>query len=65
MINMDTTDINNIEKRISEAKNLKANLEDKLKKLENNPRAETFKMQLEKVDGLISHLEREKENLEK
>lgn len=65
MINMDTTDINNIEKRLEEAQNLKENLETKLEKLGDNPRAETFKIQLDKVNELINHLNQEKEELEK
>lgn len=64
MIDMDSTDINNIEKRIEDAQNLKANLESKLEKLGDNPRAETFKIQLDKVNELIAHLENEKEELQ-
>ena len=56
-------DINNIEKRLADAQNLKSNLENKLEKLGDNPRAETFKIQLDKVNDLISHLEKEKEEL--
>ena len=62
---MDTTDIENIEKRLSEAQNLKTNLESKLEKLENTPRAETFQIQLDKVNDLITHLQSEKEELSK
>lgn len=62
---MDTTDINNIEKRLDDAITLKANLETKLEKLGDNPRAETFKMQLDKVNELIKHLQEEKEELSK
>ena len=62
---MDTTDIENIEKRLSEAQNLKTNLEAKLSKLENTPRAETFQIQLDKVNDLIIHLQNEKEELSK
>ena len=62
---MDTNDINNIEKRLEDAQKLKANLETKLEKLGDNPRAETFKIQLDKVNDLIKHLEQEKEKLEK
>lgn len=65
MIKMDTNDINNIEKRLEDAIKLKANLENKLSKLGDNPRAETFKVQLEKVNGLIDHLQQEKEELSK
>lgn len=62
---MDTTDINNIEKRLEDALNLKANLENKIEKVGDNPRAETFKMQLGKVNDLINHLNQEKEELSK
>ena len=62
---MDTTDIENIEKRLSDAQNLKTNLEAKLAKLENTPRAETFQIQLDKVNDLIIHLQNEKEELNK
>ena len=58
-------DINNIEKRLEDAQNLKANLETKLEKLGDNPRAETFLIQLDKVNDLIKHLEQEREELEK
>lgn len=56
-------DMENIEKRLQDAQNLKANLENKLEKLGDNPRAETFKIQLDKVNDLINHLEKEKEEL--
>ena len=62
---MDTTDIENIEKRLGDAQNLKTNLETKLEKLGDNPRAETFQIQLNKLNDLISHLEKEKEELSK
>ena len=65
LIKMDTDNIGNIEKRLEDAINLKANLEDKLSKLGDNPRSETFKVQLEKVNGLINHLQQEKEELSK
>ena len=64
MIDMDSTDINNIEKRLEDAQNLKANLESKLEKLGDNPRAETFKIQLDKVNELIAHLENEIKELQ-
>ena len=60
---MDTTDVKNIEKRLEDALNLKANLEKRLEKLGDNPRAETFQIQLDKVNDLINHLEKEKEEL--
>ena len=56
-------EIENIEKRLQDAQNLKANLETKLEKLGVNPRAETFQIQLDKVNDLINHLEKEKEEL--
>lgn len=62
---MDTTDIENIEKRLSDAQSLKINLESKLEKLGDNPRAETFQIQLDKVNDLIIHLQNEKEELGK
>ena len=65
VIKMDTDDINNIKKRLEDAQNLKANLEAKLEKLGDNPRAETFQIQLDKVNDLIKHLEHEREELEK
>ena len=65
MVDMDTTDMENIEKRLEDANSLKTNLETKLQKLGDSPRAETFKMQLDKVNGLIDHLEKEKAELSK
>ena len=62
---MDTDDIANIEKRLEDAQNLKANLETKLEKLGDSPRAETFQIQLDKVNDLIDHLKKEKEELNK
>ena len=62
MINMD---IDNIDKRLEDAIILKSNLERKVEKLGDNPRAETFKIQLDKVTELIAHLEKEKEELNK
>lgn len=60
---MDTADINNIEKRLEDAIALKANLETRLEKLGDNPRAETFQVQLDKINELIEHLEKEKQEL--
>ena len=62
---MDTTDVKNIEKRLEDALNLKANLKKRLEKLKDNPRAETFQIQLDKVNDLIQHLQQEKEELDK
>ena len=58
-------EIENIEKRLTDAQNLKSNLEAKIDKLGDNPRAETFQIQLDKVNDLINHLEKEKEELNK
>ena len=62
---MDTTDVKNIEKRLEDALNLKVNLERRLEKLGDNPRAETFQIQLDKVNELIQHLQQEKDELDK
>ena len=58
-------DIENIEKRLEDAQNLKSNLESKIAKLGDSPRAETFQIQLDKVNDLINHLENEKSELSK
>ena len=58
-------DIENIDKRLNEAQNLKINIETKLEKLGDSPRAETFQIQLDKLNDLIDHLEKEKEELNK
>ena len=58
-------EIENVEKRLSDAQNLKTNLETKISKLGDNPREETFQIQLDKVNDLINHLEKEKEELNK
>ena len=52
-------DKNNIQERINKAINLKESLEQKLEKVANTPREEEFKLQIEKVDALIAHLEEE------
>ena len=62
---MDTNDIANIEKRLEDAQSLKANLESKLEKVQDTPRVETFQIQLDKLNDLIDHLEKEKEELSK
>lgn len=49
----------NIEKRIKKATELKASLEEKLEKVAGTPREEEFKLQIEKIDALIAHLEEE------
>ena len=58
-------DVENIDKRLNDAQNLKTSLESKIEKLGNSPRAETFQIQLDKVNDLINHLEKEKEELNK
>ena len=62
---MDTDNIENIEKRLEDAIALKSNLESKLRKLGDSPRAETFEVQLNKINELIDHLEKEKIELSK
>ena len=53
------TDKTNIEARIKKAEELKASLEIKLEKVANTPREEEFKLQIEKIDELITHLKEE------
>lgn len=52
-------DKNNIQERINKAIELKASLESKLEKVKGTPREEEFKLQIDKVDALIAHLEEE------
>ncbi|MBQ6100451.1 MAG: hypothetical protein IJL02_11400 [Methanobrevibacter sp.] len=52
-------DKTNIEQRIKQAKDLKESLEEKFEKVKGTPRGEEFKIQIEKLDGLIAHLEDE------
>ena len=52
-------DKSNIQERINKAIDLKASLEEKLEKVANTPREEEFRLQIEKVDALIVHLEEE------
>ena len=56
-------DKTNIQERINKATELKASLEKKLEKVADTPREEEFKLQIEKIDDLISHLEDELSNL--
>ena len=51
----------NTEERLKKAIELKESLEKRLEKLKGTPREEEFKIQLEKVDDLIKHLEKELE----
>ena len=53
------TDKTNIEARIKKAEELKASLEIKLEKVANTPREDEFKLQIEKIDELITHLKEE------
>lgn len=54
-------DKNNIEERLTKAIELKESLEKRLEKVANTPREAEFKLQVEKVDALIAHLEKELE----
>ena len=47
------------DKRLDLAIAKKAELEAKLEKVKGTPREEEFKLQLEKIDGLITHLNEE------
>ena len=49
----------NIEERIKKASDLKTSLEQKLEKVKGTPREEEFRLQIEKLDGLIAHLNKE------
>ncbi len=55
-------DKSNIEERIKKATELKASLEQKLEKVANTPREEEFRLQIEKIDALIDHLNAELED---
>lgn len=52
-------DKSNIDARLKKAEQLKASLEVKYEKVKGTPREEEFKLQLEKVEGLIVHLTEE------
>ena len=49
-------DNQNIEARIKKAEELKKSLEVKLEKVKGTPREEEFRMQVDKLDDLIDHL---------
>ena len=49
------------DKRIEMAKSKLEELQNKLEKVKGTPREEEFKLQIEKVDGLIAHLKDELE----
>ena len=51
----------NAEERLKKAIELKESLEKRVEKVKGTPREEEFKIQLEKVDALIKHLEKELE----
>lgn len=46
-------------RRLKLAMDKKAELEEKFEKVKGTPREEEFRMQLEKIEGLIAHLEME------
>ena len=54
-------DKTNITARIEKAEQLKESLQAKFEKVKGTPREEEFKLQIEKVDGLIAHLKDELE----
>ena len=54
-------DKTNIEQRIKQAQDLKASLEEKFEKVKGSPREDDFRLQIEKLEALISHLEGELE----
>lgn len=54
-------DKTNIEERIQKAIDLKTSLESKLEKVKGSPREEEFQIQIDKLNGLIAHLEAELE----
>ena len=55
-------DKTNTQQRIKKAIELKESLEMKLEKVKGTPREEEFKIQIEKLDGLIAHLREELED---
>ena len=55
-------DKTNITARIEKAEQLKESLQVKFEKVKGTPREEEFKLQIEKVDGLIAHLKDELEH---
>lgn len=54
-------DKTNIDARIKKAEALKESLQLKFEKVKGTPREEEFRLQIEKVDALIAHLNRELE----
>lgn len=53
------SDSQNIEKRIKKAVELKASLESKLEKVNGTPKENEFKIQIETLEDLITHLKEE------
>lgn len=47
------------DKRLELAKSKKVELENKLEKVKGTPREEKFKLQIEKLEQLIKHLQKE------
>lgn len=54
-------DKTNTQERIRKAEDLKKSLEEKLEKVRGTPKEEEFKLQIEKLEGLIAHLTEELE----
>lgn len=52
-------DKTNVEERIKKAEELRDSLMAKFEKVKGSPREEEFKLQIEKVEGLIAHLQDE------
>ena len=52
-------DKSNIKQRIKSANELKASLESKIEKVKGSPREEEFQIQVDKLNDLIAHLEKE------
>lgn len=48
-----------MDKRLELAKNKKVELENKLEKVKGTPREEDFRLQVEKLEQLIEHLQKE------
>ena len=52
-------DKTNITTRIEKAEQLRQSLQSKLEKVKGTAREDEFKLQIEKIDGLIAHLKEE------
>lgn len=55
------TDKDNTKERLKKAEELKLSLQSKLEKVKGTPKEDEFKLQIEKLNALISHLEGELE----